>query len=197
MNRRRGIGVIVGIAILVLIGIAACMPWALSEWREARVEAALQNGGYVVYLRHADRNAGPKEKLSAESKLADFSQCATQRNLTDEGRSDATKIGTTLQSLGIPVGRVIALPLCRTRDTAMLAFGRAALEPRLYDPDFVAKLLAVAPAAGTNTVLVDTEDQVRRLIGLELRPAEAAVFKPKPGGGYDYVGHLDQSDLDP
>jgi phosphohistidine phosphatase SixA len=194
MNRRRGI--IIGICLLAVIGMAGCVPWAFSEWQEAQVEAAMHNGGYVLYLRHADRYAGAKESLSANSTLSDFSRCDGQRNLTDEGRGDAAQIGHTLESLGIPVGAVIALPLCRTRDTAILAFGRAELDPRLYDPDFVAKLLATAPRAGTNTVLVDTKDPARRLAGVTLLPAEAAVFKPRPGG-YDYIGHLDQDDLDP
>ncbi|HEY4163865.1 MAG TPA: hypothetical protein VGM59_12445, partial [Dongiaceae bacterium] len=157
MGKRRLL--VIGIVLLGCIGIGGGTPWAFSEIKEAQIETALQGGGYVVYLRHADRNAGSREKLGAQSSLADFSHCETQRNLTTAGRNEAAEIGRSLQSFSIPVGTVIALPLCRTRDTAMLAFGHAALDPRLYDPDFVAKLLATIPSAGTNTVLVDTEDQ--------------------------------------
>jgi phosphohistidine phosphatase SixA len=189
-NLRRG-------AFLALVaGVAAvAAPYFTSEIQEARMERAMTKGGYVIYLRHASRNSGPREPFSAETPLADFTDCAIQRNLTPKGRDEAVRIGETFRSLGVPIGDVYALPLCRTRQTAELAFGRAMLKPQLYDAQFVSSLLAAAPAPGTNTVLVDTEDQVRRVAGVGLEPGEAAIFRPDGKGGFRYNGMLERDDL--
>jgi hypothetical protein len=194
MKMKRAIWGAVGIG-----GVAAAffaVPWIGEEWQESKTFDAIQHGGYVIYIRHTDRSAGAKETLSANSPLGAFADCDDQRNLTAEGREDADKLGLVFRMMKIPVGQVIALPLCRTRQTAQLAFGTAALDPRLYDAHYVAQLFGVPPVAG-NTVLVDTEDQVRQVAGIELRPGEAAVFQPEAGGAFKFIGKLDQGDLDP
>jgi phosphohistidine phosphatase SixA len=167
----------------------------VAETREARIERAMAQGGYVIYLRHADRNSGPKEPFGAATPLAAFADCAKQRNLTKAGRGEAARIGHAFRALGVPIGEVYALPLCRTRETAELAFGRVMLDTQFYDAGAVARLLAAAPSQGTNTVLVDTEDQVRKLAGVALAPGEAAIFRPDGNGGYRYDGMLDRDDL--
>jgi hypothetical protein len=167
----------------------------VSEANEARIEHAMTEGGYVIYLRHADRRSGPREGFSAATPLAAFSDCTKQRDLSANGRGEAARIGQAFLSFSVPIGDVYALPLCRTRETAELAFGRARLETQLYDPSFVERMLKERPAAGTNTVLVDTEDQVRRVAGIKLAPGEAAIFKPDGRGGFRYRGMLDQDDL--
>ncbi len=183
-------------ALLALVAsIGFVIPYLVSETKEALLERAMTGGGYVIYLRHASRLSGPPEPFGAESALAEFSDCRKQRNLTAAGRSEAMHIGQTFESIGVPIGKVYALPLCRTRETDELAFGRARLEIQLYDPAFVSRLLAERPNEGTNTVLVDTEDQVRRLAGIDLAPGEAAIFKPDGKGGFRYHGMLDQDDL--
>jgi phosphohistidine phosphatase SixA len=55
--------------------------------------------------------------------------CATQRNLTDRGRDHARAIGAAIRALGVPIGSVPASPLCRTMETAILAFGSAERSP--------------------------------------------------------------------
>lgn len=196
LNRRSlQIPAAVTLAVAALVSAVFGISAMARETNETMVEHAMAGGGYVIYLRHADRLGGPKEPFSALTPLADFSDCARQRNLSEAGRGEAVRIGRVFQSIGVPVGAVFALPLCRTRDTARLAFGVATLERRLYDPDFVGSMLATLPANGTNTVLVDTEDQVRRLAGVNLAPGEAAVFKPDGNGGFRYDGTLDRDDL--
>jgi hypothetical protein len=184
-----------GAALALVAGVAGVSPYLLGEANEARIEQAMTKGGYVIYLRHADRLSGPREPFSAKTPLAAFSDCGRQRNLSAAGRGEAVRIGQAFQSIGVPIGDVYALPLCRTREAAQLAFGRVLLETQLYDPDFVGHMLAQRPAAGTNTVLVDTEDQVRRVAGVTLAPGEAAIFRPDGLGGFRYHGMLDQDDL--
>jgi phosphohistidine phosphatase SixA len=188
-NLRRG-------ALLALVaGVAATAPYLMSEIQEARIEQAMIKGGYVIYLRHASRKSGSREPFSAATPLADFADCTLQRNLSTRGRDEAVHIGQAFISFGVPIGDVYALPLCRTRETAKLAFGHIRLETQLYDATFVTRLLAETPAPGTNTVLVDTEDQVRRVAGVKLLPGEAAIFQPDGKGGFRYHGMLDQDDL--
>jgi hypothetical protein len=184
-----------GVLLALAASVAAATPYFISEIQEARMESAMTKGGYVIYLRHASRNSGPREPFSAGTPLAAFTDCTTQRNLTAKGRDEAVRIGQTFQALGVPIGDVYALPLCRTRQTAELAFGHAMLKPQLYDIQFVSNLLAAPPAPGTNTVLVDTEDQVRRIAGVELKPGEAAIFWPDGKGGFRYDGRLEREDL--
>jgi phosphohistidine phosphatase SixA len=185
-----------GALLTLLVSVAAAgVPYLINEMREASIEQAMTKGGYVIYLRHASRKSGLREPFSAATPLADFADCTVQRNLSPKGRGEAVHIGQAFISFGVPIGDVYALPLCRTRDTAELAFGRARLETQLYDARFVARLLAKTPAPGTNTVLVDTEDQVRRLAGVTLSPGEAAIFSPDGRGGFRYDGMLDQDDL--
>jgi hypothetical protein len=184
-----------GAAIALFAGAAFVVPFLVSEAREARIERAMTQGGYVIYLRHADRLSGPREPFGAATPIAAFIDCAKQRNLSTAGRGEAVRIGQAFEDFRVPIGAVYALPLCRTRETAQLAFGRAQLDSQLYDPAFVGRLLAQSPAASTNTVVVDTEDQVRRLAGVTLAPGEAAVFKPDGKGGFRYQGMLDRDDL--
>ena len=79
----------------------------------------LRKGGLVIYLRH-----GSTDQTGSSEEAADLMKCETQRNLSAEGRMQATEIGKAMQALRIPVGTVTTSPFCRTKDTAELAFGR-------------------------------------------------------------------------
>ena len=49
--------------------------------------------------------------------------CSTQRNLSDEGRQQARRIGAWFRAQGLTPARVRSSPWCRCVDTAALAFG--------------------------------------------------------------------------
>jgi phosphohistidine phosphatase SixA len=182
---------------VLFTAVGAVGTFAFGEWREAQIVDDLTRGGQVVYLRHADRHRGAKETLNEYSPLAAFEDCKNQRNLTAEGREDAAQIGETFRRWNVPVGKVVALPLCRTRETASLAFGPdVILDAKLYSVDHLRKLVAQQPRQG-NTILVGSEDQLFRLVGTKLKPGEAAVFRPDGRAGFRYLGDLDQDDLDP
>ena len=56
--------------------------------------------------------------------------CATQRNLSEEGRRQAARIGERLRAEGVPVTAVLASQWCRAFDTAQIAFPELArMEP--------------------------------------------------------------------
>ena len=79
----------------------------------------LKDGGYILYSRHGEANVGE------DSPNLNFDDCNTQRNLSEKGRKEAIKYGERLRSLQVPIKYpVIASPICRTIETASLAFGR-------------------------------------------------------------------------
>jgi phosphohistidine phosphatase SixA len=159
---------------------------------------ALRRGGYVIYFRHATSN--PEQADTSDPKLG---RCEAQRNLSADGRRMATEIGGAFKTLRIPVGKVVSSPYCRTVDTATLAFGRHEVSDALYFAMGVAKtereqqvlalrqMLATPPARGTNTVLVAHHLNLKEATGVwPKREGEAHVFRPRPDGGFDYVGEV-------
>jgi phosphohistidine phosphatase SixA len=98
----------------------------------AELAAVLRKGGFVLYFRHAATDVSQNDANSTGP-----TDCTNQRNLSDKGRADARAIGKALRNLAIPVGQVLASPMCRTDETAKLIFGKA--EPSLAvrgDPAF-------------------------------------------------------------
>ncbi len=180
------------VAVLLALGCAAMAIDA--EIDEAHAIAELQKGGHVVYLRHAARFSGPRDNLDRWSSAAQFADCRGQRNLTPEGREQAREFGVYWRALRIPVERVIANAQCRTRDTAILAFGTTQVDPRLFDVNFLRSLAQEPVPAGTNTVIVGSDSQLRELTGVDLGYAEAALLKPDGKGGIAVVARLDLDD---
>lgn len=182
-----------GLSVVAALIVASSAAGAYALRREMQEKALvedLRQGGYVLYLRHAERFKGGRETLGPGSPLSAFDDCSEQRNLTPYGEAEATLLGETVRKWDMGFDRIIALPLCRTRQTAMLVFGRTEVDIRLYDPRFVRTMLAIAPRAGLNNVLVGSEYQLRDIIGVEVKPAEIVVFQPNGRGGFTLVGRL-------
>lgn len=152
----------------------------------------LRTGGYVIYFRH-----GATDQNIADDSEPDFSRCETQRNLSDEGRAQATQIGEAIRELAIPIRTVITSPYCRTKDTASLAFGHYQVEQDLYfalNVDAVERvrlaralshMLSTQPAAGSNTVIVAHTANLREATGFWPKPEGVAyVFKPTGTGQF-------------
>lgn len=86
----------------------------------------------VVLFRHALAPGGgdpPGFRLD---------DCASQRNLSAEGRAQAERIGAWFRARALPVGQVWHSRWCRTRDTAQLAFGALARPEPVFDSFFAA-----------------------------------------------------------
>jgi phosphohistidine phosphatase SixA len=94
-------------------------PVAAMAQEAASAVSLLREGGVVVAMRHA---LAPGTFDPPEFKLDD---CATQRNLSDEGRAQAKRIGQWFERHGLKPDRVRSSPWCRCIDTANLAFGSA------------------------------------------------------------------------
>jgi phosphohistidine phosphatase SixA len=171
--------------------IAAVTPAGAQQTRTpamsgAELLAALRGGGLIIYFRHADTDF--KQTDIRPVNLAD---CTRQRNLTDRGREHARSIGAAIRALAIPIGTVLASPLCRTVETAELAFGAAerSMAVREVGPApagsseryaALRALLSAPPPAGVNTVIVGHAYPLYALIGGQyLEEGEAALVQPQ------------------
>lgn len=155
--------------------------------------AALRDGGVAV-MRHA---RAPGTGDPSNFRLGD---CATQRNLSVEGRAQSAAIGDRFRSENVEVGRVLHSRWCRARDTAVLAFpGKTAPEPAL-DSFFQDRSTRDARTAAIREiveawdgpgalVLVSHQVNVTALTGVYPREGEAVVLRGGPDGG-EVVGRL-------
>jgi broad specificity phosphatase PhoE len=76
--------------------------------------AAMREGGHVALIRHA--------LAPGTGDPAGFTPgaCDTQRNLSEEGRAQARRIGDLFRENGIPQARIFTSAWCRSRETAEL-----------------------------------------------------------------------------
>lgn len=165
-----------------------------------RLADGLRSGGQVILLRHAATD-------NAVDMTGDLSDCSRQRNLSLEGRREAGAIGPAIRRLDIRVGRVLASPFCRTRDTARLAVGRVTPTRALLSTDqlsgpaakrqrrAVRRLLTTEPRRGTNTLLVSHESVIDAATGVNVEEGEALIVRPRAGGsGFRVTGRLQAAD---
>lgn len=80
---------------------------------------ALQDGGYVLYLRHGRTDSDQPDQVPI-----DLDDCSTQRPLTQEGKDEIRHVGQMIRKAGIPLDDIHSSPLCRAEKSARLAFDR-------------------------------------------------------------------------
>lgn len=117
MRRRRRHGVEtarVAVVSLLLGGLMSVLPTDARAQDTAALWQALRGGGHVALMRHA---LAPGTGDPADFSLDD---CATQRNLSAEGRRQAVRIGEAFRRNGIERARVFSSQWCRCRETARL-----------------------------------------------------------------------------
>ena len=159
---------------------------------------SLRAGGLVLAFRHAATDFSKPDQDPV-----DLGRCATQRNLSAQGRAEARAIGRAVRRLGIRVGTVLASRFCRTRETARLAFGRATVHPALLNTITtehnaawrsqirnVRRLFGTKPAQGTITALVTHGVVVSDTTGQTLEEGEALVIRPLGNSRYRIVGRV-------
>ena len=76
----------------------------------------LQKGGKLIFIRHAYAPGG------GDPSNFDINNCNTQRNLSDQGREQANKIGSFFKSNNILIDKVYSSEWCRCKETALIAF---------------------------------------------------------------------------
>ena len=129
----------------VLLGASALAPMTATA-SEAELWARLKQGDLVLLLRHTETVAGIGDPPGF--KLGD---CATQRNLSATGRSQARAWSEAIRKHNVPIGSVFSSQWCRTVETAKLAFGKDDTWPALnshFDNPETAALQAAAVRGG-------------------------------------------------
>ena len=160
--------------------------------------AALKTGGHVMIVRHGLTTPGFGDPLGF--KLDD---CATQRNLVDEGREQSRKLGRLLREREIAIERVLSSRWCRAQETAKLIdageVGLLAVSDNLYgrpaqrDAQLRELRATIAAWRGKGTLLVVTHGSVIfPLTGASPREAEGFVLKPAPDAtqGFTIIGKI-------
>ncbi len=168
--------------------------------------SSLQQGGYVLYLRHTETK---KDWADQASPNLDLSDCATQRQLSQKGISQAVQIGQSIETLKIPFQNVYSSDYCRAKDTAHYAFRRYTIESRL---NFLAcedcsdlqsaayasrvrPLLSTIPPAGTNTILVGHDDPFEAATGIYPEPMGVTyVIQPQDLGEFEVKAFINPDD---
>ena len=183
---------IIAIAMLPIAGHSRATP---AQATDAAWDA-LRAGGKVALLRHA---LAPGTGDPAGFVLED---CATQRNLSDEGRAQAMRIGEAFGANDVAVDRVLSSGWCRCIDTAVLAFGAAEVWPPLHsffrdagrEPAQTAEARARVTAwAGPGTlVMVTHQVNITALTGIVPDSGEVIVLDPAPDrpAGFAVAGRI-------
>lgn len=180
----------------VLVTVAGTIAATPAAHADDTLWAQLQRGNHVILLRHAltTPGVGDPEGFKLE-------ECGTQRNLSDEGRAHARRVGEALRARKVTIDRLLSSPWCRCIDTAQLAFGR---KPETSEPlsnlfgrpqnrdrqvADLRKLVSEYRGRG-NLVLVSHGSTIGALTGVAPGTAEMVIVKPEGGGRFSVTGRL-------
>lgn len=184
-----------------MIGLAialACLlvPLRLAaEPSEAEAWAALARPGTVALMRHA---YAPGNGDPEGFKLDD---CATQRNLNDQGRAQARATGEAMRRRGIRVATVISSPWCRCKETAaLLDFGPVGIKPWLMSVHAAPSQEAARTKAlrayvseipiDKKTFIVTHQFNIRALLARPTASGAMVVVEPTADGAVKYLGSI-------
>src|SRR6202051_4908037 len=163
-------------ALAVFVGFfsmfAMAVPAAHADDKD--IAQALRAGDLVIVVRH-----GATFPDQADTDPFNFDNIAAQRNLNDKGKALAKAFGDALRQAGVPVGKVYTSKYNRAYETAVLAGFKGIektadlTEGGLVEPpnennrraEAFRKMLAPAPKAGTNTILITHHQNILAALG--------------------------------
>ena len=172
------------LAVSVLL--CALAPAAVAD--EDALWSLLRQGGQVVLIRHGLTTPGVGDPQGMK-----MEDCASQRNLNDEGRREAQLLGKAMRQHKVPVGTLLSSPWCRCLETARIVFGKepqvhAALgnlfgrpERAVAQVEALKKLIAERAGRG-NLFMVTHGSTTLALTDVSPATAEMVVLTPYQGG---------------
>jgi broad specificity phosphatase PhoE len=183
---------------LAVVSLAAALALPSAGATRQALGDELRAGGVVLVIRHAATDFSKPDRDPV-----DLQDCRTQRNLSADGRRDARRIGAGARRLRLRIATVLSSPFCRTRETARLAFGRAAVSPALLntiaaDHDAAwrrqiraaRRLFGTKPVPGRVAVLVTHGSVVGDAADLSLEEGETLVLRPLGASRFRLVGRI-------
>ena len=173
------------LAVFMVAGVAYADPPSPTE-----LLPELRKGGYVLFIRHPKTNPD-----QADTDPLHLDNIQAQRQLSDEGRQQATALGEAFRALKLPVDKVISSKFYRAQEAAKLldigevtasvdvTEGGLVVSPRENERRAKAlrQLVSTAPAEGKNLVIVSHKPNLQDTAGKEfgdLSEGEVVVFKP-------------------
>ena len=181
--------------IVILLGNAS-----LAEPTKDELISRMQNGGTVIYIRHAST-----EKDYADQVTADVNNGSTQRVLSEKGWHEAVHIGNAFSFYKIPVEKVITSEYFRAWQTAWLAFNQYSKDPNLnflpfedYTPAQTAQMkktitpyLSTIPKSGKNIVIVAHDDPFEAATGIYPEPMGISyIIEPQGNNKFKILGAI-------
>ena len=113
----------------------------------------LKKGGKLIFIRHAYAPGG------GDPENFDINNCNTQRNLSEEGRGQAKKIGKFFKEKNIPIFKVFSSEWCRCKETAELAF------TNFETKKFLNSFFSARFAKNRNKQILDLKKYVKKFKG--------------------------------
>jgi phosphohistidine phosphatase SixA len=153
--------------------------------------------GYVVLLRHAQTVEGIGDPPGFR-----LEDCATQRNLSEQGRAQAVRIGRAFSDQNIPIHQVLSSQYCRCLDTAeLLNLGTVEPAPML-NSIFEDRRTAAEQTEQARRQILKHRDTVGVIVmvshfanigeisGVSPEPGEAIVVRANQQGELEVVGRI-------
>ena len=193
----------VAAALAAFVGLFAVLlvavPSAYAEDKD--IAQALRAGDLVIVVRH-----GATFPDQADTDPFNLDNIAAQRNLNDKGKALAKAFGDALRQAGVPVGKVYTSKFNRAYETAVIAGfkdiekttalteGGLVVSPNENNrrAEAFRKMLASAPKAHTNTILITHQPNIIAAFGkdwFDVKEGEASIFRPA-NGGYTLVARV-------
>ncbi len=175
--------------LLALITPGTVMAETAGLWKK------LSTPGHVALIRHAIAPG------TGDPTTVDVNDCGTQRNLSDQGRKQAERIGARFKANGIVKARVLTSQWCRCRETAtLLSLGQVQDLPILNsffsqyenrEPqteglrDWLHRQPLVEPV-----ILVTHQVNITALSGVYPSSGEIVIVRRAASGGLSVVGTI-------
>ena len=187
--------VTIGLLIAVLATVL-CSPAVQASERDAALWNALRAGGHIALLRHA---IAPGNGDPPEFRLGD---CQTQRNLSAQGRDQATRIGELFRAHGIQSAQILSSQWCRCLETARL-LGLGPVEERPFLNSFFNDYARREPqtrmlrewldqqALSEPIVLVTHQVNITALTGVYPGSGELVIVRRSETGDLTVVGTIE------
>ena len=154
------------------------------------IAAALARGGYVIYLRHG-RTRYEQIEMERENRTKgtfDLARCDTQRQLSDEGRSELRAAGAQFRRAGLALDGIFSSRYCRAIESAAFFVDSALATEMLSGEGSVGKdpaqkartvaFLSQRPAAGRNHFMMAHGGIFWEATGFSIQEAHAVVLDP-------------------
>jgi hypothetical protein len=158
---------------------------------------ALQEGGYVIFFCHA-----MAARTYSKPVKGSVSACKNSKHLNKHGNKQTQHISDAFAALSIRLEKIYVADNCPSIETGQKAFGKAeSIEAITEDASYslqnfqqhvleTQRLLSAPVTTGKNRVMISSPKHIQASTGVNLRPGEAAVFRPIDNQGFRFIRKL-------